>query len=259
MFVVHVFVHVKPGSEEAFKAATLENARNSIQEKGIARFDVVQQQDDPSRFVLVEVYRTEADAAKHKETAHYFAWRDAVADIMAEPRSQREVRRCLPRRRRVGLIMQPFEFATTDRIIFGADTSESIPQLAAGLGRRAFVALDQFAPSASPIVTALAAGGIDATVFRVSGEPSTDSVAEGVALARDGNCDLVIAVGGGSVIDTGKAVAALVTNGGEPLDYLEVVGSGQEPDGTLPACDRSPDDGGHRRGGHQECRAEGAG
>ncbi len=72
MFVVHVFVHVKPGSEEAFKAATLENARNSIQEKGIARFDVVQQQDDPSRFVLVEVYRTEADAAKHKETAHYF-------------------------------------------------------------------------------------------------------------------------------------------------------------------------------------------
>ena len=87
MFVVHVFVHVKPGSEEAFKAATLENARNSIQEKGIARFDVVQQQDDPSRFVLVEVYRTEADAAKHKETAHYFAWRDAVADIMAEPRS----------------------------------------------------------------------------------------------------------------------------------------------------------------------------
>ncbi len=79
----------------------------------------------------------------------------------------------------------------------------------------------------SPIVTALAAGGIDATVFRVSGEPSTDSVAEGVALARDGNCDLVIAVGGGSVIDTGKAVAALVTNGGEPLDYLEVVGLGK--------------------------------
>lgn len=87
MYIVHVFVHVKPGSEDAFKAATVENARNSIQEPGIARFDVAQREDDPSRFVLVEVYRTEADAGKHKETAHYLAWRDAVADMMAEPRS----------------------------------------------------------------------------------------------------------------------------------------------------------------------------
>jgi autoinducer 2-degrading protein len=87
MFIVHVYVHVKPGTEESFKSATVENARNSVQESGIARFDVVQQQDDPSRFVLVEVYRTEADAAKHKETPHYLTWRDTVADMMAEPRS----------------------------------------------------------------------------------------------------------------------------------------------------------------------------
>jgi len=87
MFIVHVFVHVKPQCVDAFKAACLENARNSLRELGVARFDVIQQQDDPARFVLVEVYRTPADAAKHKETAHYPKWRDAVADMMAETRT----------------------------------------------------------------------------------------------------------------------------------------------------------------------------
>jgi len=87
MLIVHVFVRVKPDQVEAFRAATLENARNSIQEPGIARFDVIQQQDDATRFVLVEVYGTPDDPAKHKETAHYQKWRDAVADMMAEPRS----------------------------------------------------------------------------------------------------------------------------------------------------------------------------
>jgi len=87
MFVVHVHVHVKPESVEAFKAATLENARNSVQEPGIARFDVIQQLDDPAHFILVEVYRTPDDPAEHKKTAHYQAWRDAVAEMMAEPRS----------------------------------------------------------------------------------------------------------------------------------------------------------------------------
>ena len=87
MLIVHVFAHVKPGSVEAFKAATLENARSSVREPGIARFDVIQQQEDPARFVLVEVYRTRDDPASHKETAHYAKWRDTVADMMAEPRT----------------------------------------------------------------------------------------------------------------------------------------------------------------------------
>jgi len=87
MFIVHVFVHVKPEFVGAFKAASLENARNSVNEPGIARFDVIQQLDDPNRFVLVEVYRTLDDPAKHKETAHYARWRDTVAPMMAEPRS----------------------------------------------------------------------------------------------------------------------------------------------------------------------------
>jgi quinol monooxygenase YgiN len=86
MLIVHVFVKVKENQIEAFKQASLENARHSIQEPGIARFDVIQQKDDASQFVLVEVYRTPDDPAKHKETAHYAAWRDAVADMMDEPR-----------------------------------------------------------------------------------------------------------------------------------------------------------------------------
>ncbi len=86
MFIVHVHVRVKPEAVAAFKQATLANARASLLEPGVARFDVVQQQDDPTRFVLVEVYRDAAAAAAHKETAHYPVWRDAVAPLMAEPR-----------------------------------------------------------------------------------------------------------------------------------------------------------------------------
>jgi len=87
MFIVHVHVQVKPESVEAFRSATTVNAQASIQEPGVARFDVVQQLDDPTRFVLVEVYRTREDPARHKQTMHYQIWRDTVADMMAVPRS----------------------------------------------------------------------------------------------------------------------------------------------------------------------------
>src|SRR5271166_4498753 len=87
MLIVHVHVHVKPESVEAFKALTLANARESVKEPGIARFDFAQQQDHPTRFVLVEVYRTAQAPAAHKETKHYQTWRDAVAPLMSEPRS----------------------------------------------------------------------------------------------------------------------------------------------------------------------------
>lgn len=96
MFIVHVDCRVKPGCAEAFKAASRENARNSVQEAGIARFDVVQDLSDPAHFVLVEVYRAPEDAAKHKETAHYAVWRDAVAEMMAEPRSSVKYANCFP-------------------------------------------------------------------------------------------------------------------------------------------------------------------
>ena len=86
MNIVFVHVHVKPEFVDAFKQASLENASSSVKEEGIARFDVVQQADDPTRFVLVEVYKTAEAPAAHKETAHYLKWRDTVAEMMAEPR-----------------------------------------------------------------------------------------------------------------------------------------------------------------------------
>jgi quinol monooxygenase YgiN len=86
MHIVHVHVHVKPEAVEAFKQATLDNASNSVKEAGVVRFDVIQQTDDPTRFVLVEVYRTPDDQLKHRETAHYQRWRDTVANMMAESR-----------------------------------------------------------------------------------------------------------------------------------------------------------------------------
>ena len=86
MLVVHVHVHVKPEFVEAFRRASVENARHSVREPGIARFDVIQQADDPARFILVEVYRTPEAPVAHKETAHYADWRDTVTDMLAEPR-----------------------------------------------------------------------------------------------------------------------------------------------------------------------------
>ena len=86
MYIVHVHVHVKPEFTEVFEQATLINAKSSFKEPGVARFDVIQERDDPTRFLLIEVYRTKKDASRHKETVHYLRWRDIVAEMMAEPR-----------------------------------------------------------------------------------------------------------------------------------------------------------------------------
>ena len=96
MLIVHVHVHVKAESVEAFRRASIENARNSVQEPGIARFDVLQNAADPTRFVLAEVYRRGDARAAHRATAHYAAWRDAVEDMMAEPRSSVELQNVFP-------------------------------------------------------------------------------------------------------------------------------------------------------------------
>jgi (4S)-4-hydroxy-5-phosphonooxypentane-2,3-dione isomerase len=87
MLIVHVHARIKPEFVEAFREASIENAKNSVREPGIARFDVIQQLEDPTRFVLLEVYRTAEAPGRHKETAHYMAWRDKVVEMMAEPRT----------------------------------------------------------------------------------------------------------------------------------------------------------------------------
>jgi autoinducer 2-degrading protein len=88
--ILHVFLHVKPEYVEAFKVATVENARNSIQEAGIVRFDVVQQADDPTRFVLVEIYRSKDARAQHRETAHFLTWYGTVTDMLVTPLTRTE-------------------------------------------------------------------------------------------------------------------------------------------------------------------------
>ncbi len=98
MLSVHVHVHVKPGFEEAFLEATLANARQSLQEPGVARFDVCRDRQDPQRFLLVEVYRTPEAPDQHKQTAHYAAWRDTVAPMMAEPRQSSKFEMLFPER-----------------------------------------------------------------------------------------------------------------------------------------------------------------
>jgi len=96
MLIVHVFVHVKADAVDAFTTATLENVRNSVREPGVVRFDVVQEEDDPTRFLLIEIYRTPADPARNKETTHYATWRDTVEPMMAEPRRSVKYRALYP-------------------------------------------------------------------------------------------------------------------------------------------------------------------
>src|SRR5271166_1975575 len=119
MLIVHVHIHVRPESVQAFREATIENARNSIQEPGIARFDVVQQTDDPTRFVLAEAYRDEAATRAHKETPHYAKWRDTVAPAMAETRTGLKFTNLFPAEKDWYM---PFEFATAGRIVFAPGT-----------------------------------------------------------------------------------------------------------------------------------------
>jgi alcohol dehydrogenase class IV len=120
-----------------------------------------------------------------------------------------------------------FEFATATRILFGEGVVGEAGAAAAVMGRRALVVTGDRVDRAASLLRSLAAAGVTVAPLRVSGEPSIDSIASGTAYARGEACDLVVAVGGGSAIDAGKALAALLTNPGAPLDYLEVVGRGQ--------------------------------
>lgn len=115
-----------------------------------------------------------------------------------------------------------FEFATATRIIFGEGTAATLPELARGFGNRPLVVTGASAGRAAAVVAALSA-----ETFAVPGEPTVDLAREGARRAREAACDVVISLGGGSVIDAGKAIAALATNGGEPLDFLEGLGSGR--------------------------------
>lgn len=120
-----------------------------------------------------------------------------------------------------------FELASPARVVFGAGRAREVGTIAAELGRHALIVTGQSPDRARPVVEPLAAAGVRATVYSVTGEPTVDTARAGVAAGKAASCDLVIAFGGGSALDAGKAIAALLANGGDPLDYLEVVGRGQ--------------------------------
>jgi alcohol dehydrogenase class IV len=123
--------------------------------------------------------------------------------------------------------MARFEFATAARILFGEGTLAEVAPAAAALGRRALVVTGASSERAGTLAAALAAAGVSPIPFPVSGEPTVELVSRGTEFARAEKCDVVISIGGGSAIDAGKALAAMLGNPGEPLDYLEVVGRGQ--------------------------------
>jgi alcohol dehydrogenase class IV len=120
-----------------------------------------------------------------------------------------------------------FEFATATRIIFGQSTVQEVAPLAAGMGCRALVVTGRSPERCQPLLSQLSEQGVKSITFQVPGEPTTDIALEGIRVAREAECDLVIGLGGGSVLDTGKVIAALLTNGGDLMDYLEIIGDGQ--------------------------------
>ncbi|MGB9722716.1 MAG: iron-containing alcohol dehydrogenase [Chloroflexia bacterium] len=123
-----------------------------------------------------------------------------------------------------------FEFATAARVVFGAGTLGEVGPAAAALGRRALVVTGRNAARAAPLLGLLAQHGVEGATFPVAAEPTLETVRRGLAWAREGECDLVIGFGGGSALDTAKAVAVLLTNEGDVLDYLEVIGRGRAPE-----------------------------
>src|SRR5262249_22691775 len=137
---------------------------------------------------------------------------------------QREVHQCVSRGQ--GLVMQ-FEFATAGRIIFGAGKLREIGPIAKNFGGRVLVVTGKVYRRAEPLLKILEGSKIEAVMFSVSGEPKIQTVRDGVARAKKENCDWVIGIGGGSVLDAGKAIAAMMANEGDVLDYLEIIGRGK--------------------------------
>ncbi|MCX7669541.1 MAG: iron-containing alcohol dehydrogenase, partial [Anaerolineae bacterium] len=120
-----------------------------------------------------------------------------------------------------------FEFATAHRILFGAGALAEAGPAAAGLGRRALVVTGRSPERAAPLIAALRSAGVDHTICAVAGEPTVAMIRDGQRLAQEATCDLVIGFGGGSAMDAAKAIAILVANGGDPLDYMEGIGAGR--------------------------------
>uniref|UniRef100_A0A0G4GPB0 ABM domain-containing protein n=1 Tax=Chromera velia CCMP2878 TaxID=1169474 RepID=A0A0G4GPB0_9ALVE len=248
LLCVFVDVQVTPGGESLFIEASKANAANSIKEPGVSRFDLLQNVEDPSNFVLVEVYNSKEGPARHKETAHYKCWRETVESIMARPRQALKFQTVFPSRvhwhrtERVTHVEHPgdkagegfgfdkgFEFASAGKIVFGSGAASKLPQLVKerGCSKACVVTGKGGKERFSELLGKLQGEGVQLSFFACSPEPTIEECRDAVKVARDAGADSVVAIGGGSSIDMGKAVAALLGNGGDPMDYAEVIGKGQ--------------------------------
>ncbi len=258
MLAVVVDVEVTEGSEAAFVAATVANCKNSVKEPGVHRFDFLQNKENPRNFILVEVYSNEGAPAEHKATAHYAAWAAAVKDMMARPRTAAKYATKFP---------QPLYWHRNSFLTYGDENGDSSsssssregelrglatvagngfgflsPKISMGRGiapKAIKSALSELKISKPFVVTGkggaarldglFQASGVvltDNVTFAVEGEPTVDDARSATDKALAAGCDGVLCVGGGSALDLGKAVAALMTNRGDIYDYLEVVGKG---------------------------------
>jgi alcohol dehydrogenase class IV/quinol monooxygenase YgiN len=218
MFVTMVNVHVKPEHIDDFIAATRRNHEGSIQEEGNLRFDVCQLSSDPSRFVLYEAYASEEAAAAHKRWPTGWQRRARACNTPA----------CFPPSRRMAV--KPFSVARLPRIVFGAGTFAQLPTLTAAFGRRALIVTGGRSLRETPHWETLLAGLREHNVswlsMSVTTEPSPTLVDQAVREFRPAGIDIVLGIGGGSVLDAAKAIAGLLPRGNSVMDHLEGVGRG---------------------------------
>jgi len=254
--VVLVHVYVLDEYREEFKEATLDNCRASIREGGITRFDLLQDSTNPQHFVLMEVYNSANAYIAHKNTRHYSNWTNRVAHMMAKPRSAEKYSSMYPSplywHQSSGLT-HPGEGATeiSDGARgLGAVSGENFgflsPRLLMGRGLAASAlkqALRELQVNRPLFITGKngferykinvfnVALGIDGAAqairFTIESEPTVDDAIAATKVALENRCDAVVAIGGGSAMDLGKAVSALITNRDDIFDYLEVVGMGK--------------------------------
>lgn len=246
MFAVCVDIAVIPEHIEAFIAATLANCKASLLEPGVTRFDFLQHQKDPNNFVLVEVYNSPTGPALHKETPHYATWAKTVASMMARPRAATKYTTLFPSRLHWhqtasyshpgtrGLAEAPsnFGFASPKLLMGRGIAGTAIKNALADLNiKRPFIVTGTsgFLRFAELFTQALGSADPSSTGiphYCIKGEPTTEDAQKAVQIALQHQCDGVLAVGGGSAIDLGKAVSALVTNKDDIFEYIEVVGRG---------------------------------
>eukprot|EP01038_Epipyxis_sp_PR26KG_P008198 gene8198-11089_t len=254
LLAVMVEVNVKPGCEKEFIEFTIENCKNSINEPGVTRFDFLRRVDNPSSFLLVEIYNNANAPAQHKQTSHYNKWAKAVEGMMATPRSARKYGSLFPETSNYsnkdnqtssktpllsrGLTGSPTMFSFQGpKIMMGSGCAESAIKSSLTSLHAKKPLLIAGSPSGLARIEPLLRGIFfsddyknfnynDHVIFAMN-EPTVEQAVQGAKFAADNKCDCIISIGGGSSIDLGKAIAALATNNDRDVyDFLEVIGKG---------------------------------